>query len=587
MRKNLLILSFIIFSQFLFSLPKVLFITTGDGDGRGTVSDGVILAMQELNKNGAIVKLDNRKILYAPEKLENYNILIISTAFGYHDADRLYSLSYLSDIEMKNISNWVKNGGILVSDNFIGRNRLDGSDRIDHKGVLDKNNWLLSECFGVELSERSIRNFHIVSENEKIWQGNITNEFIEDEWATVIMKTTSKNYEVWANWVKENETYPAIIRSDFGKGKAILLADFKLVHPASDGGFSSSEEIKKFYREVLNLAQDNYRYPIYLHPWKNAKSSSFSISFNDGGSINEYKRIINFLETNNVKSNFFISNNISDNKLALLKNSPNINLELHSYSKPDFRELSYFQTYQELQQNSAIIPTAKGFRFPFTNNSYYGMLALEEENMLFDSSIGVDHLEFYRGSIFPYNIPIYSNGYFKSLDLLEISQIFRSDWHYFKIILSDETYNIDQQKNDALKFSAYLQSLWKRAILPNNGMMIITAHPLYSGYSEHTLKPLQDMLELAKKSNSWICSIDEIATYWNKLLNLDLNVYEKNDTVTITIKSNEDIKGLTLLLPQNPKKIKYEGKYKIEKKNDKVFLILVNAMNGEKITLFF
>ena len=63
MRKNLLILSFIIFSQFLFSLPKVLFITTGDGDGRGTVSDGVILAMQELNKNGAIVKLDNRKIV--------------------------------------------------------------------------------------------------------------------------------------------------------------------------------------------------------------------------------------------------------------------------------------------------------------------------------------------------------------------------------------------------------------------------------------------------------------------------------------------------------------------------------------------
>ena len=587
MQKKILVLVFIVLSQLLFSLPKALFVTTGDGDGRGTVSDGVILAMQELNKNGAITKLDNRKILYNPQKLENYKILILSTAFGYHDADRLYSLSYLSETEMKNISNWVKNGGILISDNFIGRNRFDGSDRINQNGVLDKNNWLLSKCFGVELSEKNMNNFQIVSANEKIWKGNITNKFAEDEWTTVVTNITSKDSEIWANWVKEDETYPAIIKSNFGKGKTVLLANFNLVHPASDGGFSSSEEIKHFYRKILNLAQEDYHYPISLHPWKNAKSSSFSISFNDDGSNDDYKRIINFLKTNNLKSNFFISNKISDERLALLRKSPNINLGLYSFSKPDFRKLSYSQTCYELQQNRAISPDAKGFRFPFTNNSYYGMLALEEENLLFDSSIGIDHLEFYRGSIFPYNLPIFSNGYYKNLDLLEISQILRDDWYFFNKILSDKPYDVEQQKNDARKFSAYLQSLWKRAILPNGGMMVISAHPLYSGYSEHTLKPLKDMLELAKKSDSWICSIDEIAIYWNKLLDLDLNVQETNNRVSITIHSNENIEGLTLLLPQKPNKLKYTGKYRIETKNDKVFLILTNAVNGEKITLYF
>ena len=115
MKKIGIIIILITLANLLFSytLPKVLFITTGDGDGRGTVSDGVILAMQEFNQNGALVTLDNRKVLYDLDEMAKFQIMILPTAHGYHDADRKYSLSYLSHLEMENISNWVKAGGIL------------------------------------------------------------------------------------------------------------------------------------------------------------------------------------------------------------------------------------------------------------------------------------------------------------------------------------------------------------------------------------------------------------------------------------------------------------------------------------------
>jgi len=146
-----------------YKLPKVLFITTGDGDGQGTVSDGVILALQEFNKSGAFVRLENRTVLYNTEELNKFEIMIIPTTFGYHDADRRYSLSFLSETEMQNISNWVKQGGTLVSDAYLGRNSLNGEDRISKDNTLNSKNWKLADCFGVELKELNMQNYLIES----------------------------------------------------------------------------------------------------------------------------------------------------------------------------------------------------------------------------------------------------------------------------------------------------------------------------------------------------------------------------------------------------------------------------------------
>ena len=588
MKKNVLIFFFIIITNFLFSytLPKVLFITTGDGDGRGTVSDGVILAMQEFNQNGALVTLDNRKVLYDRNEMSKFQIMILPTAHGYHDADRKYSLSYLSHLEMENISNWVKAGGILVSDNFLGRNRLDGSDRITINGKMDEDNWLLSECFGVELIEKNMQNCKIVDNQSQVWESDLTPVFTKTEWTTVISKQLNE-LDIWAEWQTKENNYPAITMNIFGNGKAVLLANFNLIHPASDGGFSSSKEIEKFYHKIFLLALDKPRFPVQLHPWKNAHPTAFAISFDDGGTDKEYERIIDFIEKNNITSNFFVTNNISKSLLAKLSRSDNFNLELHSATHPDFRKLSYAQTCQEIQQNLTLIPDAKGFRFPFTNNSYNGLLVLEEENLLFDSSIAVNHLEFYRGSIFPYNIPIFSDGYFKSLELLEISQIFHDDWYFYQQLLTEKNYTEEQQKIDSRRFSAYLSSLWNRAILQNNGMMIMLAHPMYAGFSDETIKPLQEMLDLAKESNSWICSIDEIAEYWNNLLNLEIQVIEQNNVLDINVSSQKELHGITLKLTTQPKEVTFSGNYNIINKSGLTFLVLEKLQKQDSIRIRF
>lgn len=227
-------------SAFEYTIPKVLFVTTGDGDGRGTVSDGVILALQEFNKSGAFVRLENRKILHNQEELSEYSIMILPTAYGYHDADRRYSLSFLSDSEMKNISNWVKNGGTLVSDINLGRNKLSGEDRITKSGEFTPDNWIFADCFGTNLTEINLENFHITNSVIDAWSDDITDKFDSNEWTPVATNITSNKAKVLASWKNGETLYPAILQNKFFAGNTILLGNFSIIHPASDGGFSNA-----------------------------------------------------------------------------------------------------------------------------------------------------------------------------------------------------------------------------------------------------------------------------------------------------------------------------------------------------------
>ena len=80
--------------------------------------------------------------------------------------------------------------------------------------------------------------------------------------------------------------------------------------------------------------------------------------------------------------------------------------------------------------------------------------------------------------------------------------------------------NLDKNKNPkivAAKFDSYLKSLWKRAIVPNHGLMVFLGHPMYSGINETTIKPVENMVQLAKEDNAWITNLDEVAEYWNKI----------------------------------------------------------------------
>ncbi|MEA1973042.1 MAG: hypothetical protein U9N34_07110 [Candidatus Cloacimonadota bacterium] len=136
MIKKIIILTIILFAvwglnAFEYTIPKVLFVTTGDGDGRGTVSDGVILALQEFNKSGAFVRLENRKILHNVRelsqywnKLRNLNISIFennNSVMVKFDLETNKSIENLSlklpqkprKIKFSGKYHYVKNGGNL------------------------------------------------------------------------------------------------------------------------------------------------------------------------------------------------------------------------------------------------------------------------------------------------------------------------------------------------------------------------------------------------------------------------------------------------------------------------------------------
>ena len=587
---TIILTAFISLNAFEYAIPKVLFVTTGDGDGRGTVSDGVILALQEFNKSGAFVRLENRKILHNVKELSKYSIMILPTIFGYHDADRQFSLSFLSDSEMRNIIDWVKAGGTLVSDVYLGRNKLSGEDRITKTGEFNPDNWSLADCFGVNLTEMNMENFHITDSDIDVWNDDITDKFDSQEWTPVVTEVVSNKVRVLANWKNDETEYPAITQNKFYAGNTILLGSFSIIHPASDGGFSNTNEIQGFYKYVYDLALSGRKYSIDLNPWKNGALTAFCLSFDDGGSEEEYQRIFSLIKKQKLKTTFFVTNNIPTELKQKIRKESFIKLGSHSYSHADFRTINYSQTVMELLENSSEFDNEfAGFRFPFANNSFWGMKTLEELGYAYDSSVGANHLEFYRGSVFPYNIPIFKDGYYQSLDLLEISQIFHDDWYYFKSSLNDKNYDAKKQKIDAAKFDSYLKRFWERAIVPNNGLMVFLGHPMYSGMSKITMQPLENMIKLAQEEGAWITDLDEVADFWNKRKDLNISIKENDHSVTVNfeLKDNMVIKNLSLRLPQKPKRVKFSGKYHYINNEGDLFIVLDFVKTDDKVEMEF
>lgn len=575
-----------------YQLPKVLLLTTGDGDGRGTVSDGVVIALQAFNKLGAFVRLENREVLLKPDILAQYTILILPTSLSYHDADIKFSLTYLSEVEMKYINTWVENGGTLIAGDNIGRNTLDGTDRVSINGELNEENWELGKCFGIKLQERNMSGFAIEENNLNIWNGQIAPSFSEGNWVLATTETSSNLSKVLANWKNMKEESPAIILNKYGRGNAILVTPFQILHPANDGGYSSVKEIENFYKYVYELSVEKRKYPIFLNPWKNGHKAAFCLTFDDGGDKIQYDRIFNFLKENNLNANFFVSSNNDQEIINALSKNNYIDLQGHSHSHANFRQLSYPETMREILLSEQFWDrNFTGFRFPFASNSYWGMYILNSLGYTFDSSIAANHLEFYRGTIFPYNIPIFNENFYQTLDILELSQIFHDDWHFYQKILDDDNYTEKEQKKDALLFEKYLTNFWDYAVKPNNGLMVFMGHPMYSAISEITMIPLQKITEKVIQDDAWISTPDEVANYWNKLKDLKISVKEnqKRITVLFSLPNETIINDISLkfsLKPKNIKVISKNGKIKKHKmKVNKYYYLIFNAENNDSISI--
>ena len=179
--------------------------------------------------------------------------------------------------------------------------------------------------------------------------------------------------------------------------------------------------------------------------------------------------------------------------------------------------------------------------------------------------------------------------YYQSLDLLEISQNFHDDWYYFQDVLTNDNYDDTSEQTDASKYDAYLQTMWERAIKPENGLMVFQGHPMYSGISKTSMQPLEKIVRTAKDDDAWITSIGNVASYWNQRKELDIIVSELGNEVTLNFKitDNSTINNLSFKLPSRPKKVVFAAKHKILETDAGLFLVLESVKNQSEIILKF
>lgn len=570
-------------------LPKVLYLTTGLSEGNGEVSEGVVLAIQSFSKKGAFVWLDTREILLQPEILSEYSIMILPTSMGYHDGDRKYSLTFLSDYEMENIVNWVNNGGTLITEENIGRNAPEGADRAALNGELNPQTWKLSQLFGIKMKERDLNGFSIEEKDTKIWNGRIKQPNTEDEWVLIPTEIISDKVKVFAEWVNGDERYPAILSNEFGKGKAVFFTSTYILHPSNDGGVSGVEQIENFYNYVLNNFPEENKIKPELNPWPDAKTSAFCISFNSEGQTVNYNSILNFLKAENLPATFFIDSSLSDEQLKILEGVKNVSLQSQLYSKKDYSESGYSDITTEIIMNEQKFGKKfTGLRFPFYSTNYWGLLFADENNYIYDSSIGVDHLTSYTGSVFPYNIPVSHDSYYKTLKLLEICPVKNNDIVYFQRSEKSEEYTDDIQRTDAQLFEKYLQDFYDYAVVKNNGLMVYEGSPQYTGFSEITLQPLKILADTLKTKNCWMTTLEEVAAFRNKLKFLSVNISESGNDFRLKINLPEQINihGLSFRLRSKPTNVSASGKYDLREING-IYYLITDVKNGDEISIDF
>ena len=217
------------------------------------------------------------------------------------------------------------------------------------------------------------------------------------------------------------------------------------------------------------------------------------------------------------------------------------------------------------------------------------MLYIDEEDYIYDSSIGVDYLNSYRGSVFPYNIVISKDSYYKSLDILEISPILNDDYFFYQKVLTESEYSDDLQMKDAQLYDKYLMNFYDYVVKENNGLMVFIGHPSYTGISEITLSPLKNLIDSLKQDNCWITSLEEVADFRNALKDLSVEVEEFDNGIDIRISLPEGktIKGLTFELDKKPLDVEYnKGEVNLKEINGVNFLI-IDAINNGVVKIIF
>ncbi|MFW6019487.1 MAG: beta-galactosidase trimerization domain-containing protein [Bacteroidales bacterium] len=567
-------------------LPKVLILTTGLEGQNTTLPKGIVIALQAFNQTGAVVRLETRDILYEPEKLMDYNMMILSTAPGYHDADRKYSLSYMSEREMENIKNFVARGGVLISGDNTGRNLIEGTDRITLHNRLTNEHYPLAECFGVQLAEKNMQGFRIFGRLNNDKEKSFMRPEAEDYFYTLVPDSiVSEQAEILADWVNEKDTTPAVIKNRYKQGTAYLLASSDLLHPANEGGFLSTERISEFYKSIVADFYQQNNIPLQLNPWPHGNDYAFCVTINAEGKKSEYERMFRLLKKYNISPQLFIHGDVNTEVKEIIEDNK-VQLQSRGYDFENYRQLNYAQSLHDILRNEQFWQQSfQGFRFPYTMPGFWGLMALAEKEYIFESSIGANNLEFLHGSVVPHNIVFSGRGFYKATDIIEMAPTYQDDYFFFNV-LQDQMSGPALITNKTSLYKKYLQDYWSYAVKPYQGVMVYQGHPGYVAQNDTTITALEELVKTVQSDNTWIATISEIAEFRKNLAKLRFYVEPKDDKITISVEGpdNIEVADVTVRMDFQPEKVKaVHGKANVQ--SDTGNLVVFDAMKGQKITV--
>lgn len=573
----------------LYRIPKALIITSGK-DGAGTLPAGVVLAMESFISNGAYTRIETRDALLDKDLLYNFDILLLLTGMDIHDADKAFSLTFMEDAELEILRGWVEAGGVLIAGDNFGRNTRNGVDRISLFGRLEPGNWLMSECFGVVMSERNMEGFSLNGELTSELKGEFIPKLGEEAWMLVADSIVSPDVKVLANWDNDTIMFPALIMNSYGDGVSFLLPSSYLMHPSNEGGLWNAVQIDAFCKFILDRFYEKHPVRFELRPWPNAHQAAFAVSFNCDGCADNFNNTFKMLKKKNVNTTLFVNGDVGQQRLQFLKNLK-INLQSNGYTKTNMRDLSFSETVYQIELNEYVwMKNFSGFRFPFTMNSSTGMDYLDRKGYIYDSSIGIDHTKGFYGSVFPYNIPVAYGDVYKVLNMLEIGPVSLDDYYFFKMIQDDAGIAPSELYSKALLYEQYLKYFWQYIALPKGGMMVYLGHPMYTGYNDTTLVPLANLIDTVKADDAWITSMEDIASRWRIIDKMSLNVDSyRNDhyCVTVNLPGDLTLERVTLKTDRKPKRVKANKGKVIVKSAGSGWLIVFDAFNDQTVDVDF
>ncbi len=551
--------------------PRVLFLTTGS-DGAGTLPSGANICLETFSSLGAIVEIADKTVLLDSARLASARIIVAPTIAGYHDADRTFSLSFLDDASMRNLAAWVEAGGILIAGENVGRNTIEGEDRVTSGGILDGEEWPLARVFGYSLAETNLKGFWMVKDSAALLLAGFRTELapvLPEAWLLVpVDSTVASGVQVLSYWVRDRTRHPAITLNRCGRGWGILVPLFLLLQPAFDGGAGDVPAIAEFYARVFALAFDGPA--VYVNPWPGAHRSALAVTLNEAevaDSIAELKlrtTLSRLLAAPGVaRLDVFVTGLLPDSVVARLKKEPKVKLASLSYSHRFFTELDFCRTMWEIVrlEDRLRLPLT-GFRFPFSRRTPAGLFSLARRGYRYESSVYINHVSGLAGALFPYNLPVWVKGqYCLVTDMLELSPTIE-DWDFYGAGVASTVYGDSAQARDARRFAARLESHWQSLVRARRGMMILTLHSAYSGHSGITLAPVTDFLAAAARAGDvWLAGMDDIANWWNARRNVEIRVTSSNQKTVLRFANNnpEPVRNLAVRLTEPGLNIQTRG----------------------------